>query len=197
MLRADHIVPAGRFPSETNDCGVCALCNATNTPYHIAHQALESQGRNPRCGTTWSQMREGLRNLCLLTSYASHLNTPLRNFHTPKVGRWIIANTTHFFAVVNGKVINSGNWNIGGRSIIKVVIEVRENFVVYPPTEQTDIPSHLVRTRQKRRHAFNCDCTTHWLSTTLRNKILYKQQRRVCKICKSPVRCTGEVRVYK
>lgn len=202
MLRTIKRVPEGRFPSENNDCGVCVLANATDTPYHVAHKTLALLGRKNGQGTRWLTLTRALRNLDLLEREPDmYLSIPLRNFTIPKYGRWIVANTTHYFAIVDGQVINNGDWNIGGRSIIRYVVQVKQNpdLEPYHEPKNSDLPAYdRPRRNRKIRWAAICSCrdsdNPFWLSTTIKNKMV-RGQSRYCPTCKRGVSLTGARKV--
>ena len=116
---------------EYNDCTVRALANAGKFEYEEAHSLLKSSGRKNRKGAfvnqwgpaflasgfklegvfgTTQAARYHARELAKCTTVSCYSGMTLKRFITGNLkGSFICVNRNHAFAVVNGKLIDSGS----------------------------------------------------------------------------------------
>ena len=116
--------------NECNDCTVRALANAANVDYDVAHNVLKTHGRKDFKGAfdvqwgpaylasgfqlegvfgTTASARSILRNLSKKTTVKHYSGMTLKRFLSANLkGSFICINRDHAFAVVDGKLIDSG-----------------------------------------------------------------------------------------
>lgn len=106
------LAQAGAFTreyDERRDCCVHALRFALDIPYSAAHEALSTAGRRYRSGTWDSTLMEALRTLDAKIIEGRRLDGPqshITELVRPR-GRYIVRTANHFFAVVNGVVLDT------------------------------------------------------------------------------------------
>lgn len=106
---------------ERNDCVVCAIAVATQTPYLEVHALLKSLGRRDRGRTPWHIMFKAVDQLGYLLEDITH-HVPARTVATaPRElihGSYIVLTRGHALAVRAGKV---EDWSVGSRRRINHV----------------------------------------------------------------------------
>lgn len=113
---------------EKNDCGVMALAIACGVSYAKAHTALKKQGRKNRSGTWPGQMKRaalslGYQLIEIEVTTKTIGRLPYDLSQSKQFGRFIVKTSSHFAAIIDGKV---EDWS-GGRGLrIEYVYRVVE-----------------------------------------------------------------------
>lgn len=112
---------------ETNDCVVRASTVALQLPYDVVHARFKAAGRKDKRGTLVPIIDdvlgdEGGRNILKYSRY----NAPtLAQFVKLRGrGRWVVCNSRHAFALIDGAVHDAGQ--VGARVRIRCAWKVGE-----------------------------------------------------------------------
>jgi hypothetical protein len=100
------------FSREHRDCSVFAVSAIAGVSYEQAHRALATVGRRARCGVSTVTARRALEVLgCKHVgqrSFFGRVNEREALNHVRPVGRYLIRTARHFYAIVDGQVLD--NW---------------------------------------------------------------------------------------
>lgn len=114
--------------NETNDCSVMALALGCGVSYAKAHEAMKKQGRKNRDGAWGWQVEYAARTIGyelvrVKTPAKTVAKLPYELTQAGMYGRFLVKTTTHFLAIVDGKV---EDWS-GGRTLrIEAVYRVEK-----------------------------------------------------------------------
>ena len=124
-----EITDCGRTPGEAADCSVRALAHCLGIGYGEAHAKMAAFGRKDRCGFSFRNWAANLEALGLEQRPDLSCMTLERALPEMSSGRFICRVSGHFFAVVDGRVMDS--WHQKPR---------RRLLMVYQPLAGNHVP---------------------------------------------------------